>query len=388
MLKLSELRSDFVNHILAMKKKETKKVLVGMSGGVDSSVTAALLKKAGFDVIGIHMRLFSTPDKKDARDAEKVCRFLGIPFFALDARKKFRELVIDYFVKEYEEGRTPNPCVICNLEIKFKLLLGEMARIKADYLATGHYARIKLKTQKHAPSKVEGSKLKGATKKSKISKKTFRLHRADDESKDQSYFLYRLTQKELSKAVFPLGDLKKTDVRKMAEKWKLPVAKKDESQDVCFIPAEGVEKFLANKIRMRPGPIMEGKNIIGTHKGLPLYTLGQRKRLGVGGRGPYYVFKKDRKKNAILVTNKFDHANFETEKAEISQVTWISEKPKFPLEAMIVTRYRKKPVCGTIEAHGKTYIITFLKPERLITPGQSAVFYSKKGEVLGGGIII
>lgn len=356
----------------------SKKVIVAMSGGVDSSVVAAMLKKEGYDVIGIFMNFWkdSNSDTKyenkccsleSIQSARAVAWVIGIPFYVINVQNEFKKRVVDYFLDEIKMGNTPNPCVACNKEIKFKLLLEKMIALKADYVATGHYARI----MKHKTWDMEHK---------------FGLFEAKDKSKDQSYFLYKLDQKELSKILFPLGDYTKVEVRKMAKKFGLPVYDKEESQDICFVPKKGYENFLRKMLRLKKGKIcdFQGKTL-GTHEGLPLYTLGQRKGIKIGGRGPYYVVEKDFKRNTLVVGNEKDLFKSEL---KIKNVNWIWKKPKFPLKTLVKIRYKSLPAYGIIDMDKKYQIkILFDNPQRAVTPGQSAVFYGENGEVLGGGII-
>lgn len=350
--------------VLVMEKK--KKIIVGMSSGVDSSVSAALLKKQGFDVLGffILMQGDSEKTKKEIDDVKKVCDVLKISLKIIDARKRFKDEVIGYFLKEYATGKTPNPCVYCNENLKLKILFEEMKKEKACAVATGHYAKIKK------------------------NRKVYKLFEAKDENKDQSYFLYRLSQKQLEKIVFPLGDYEKKEVRELAKKFNLPVWEKKESQDVCFLAGLEINDFLQKNIKMKKGDIVDevGKKI-GRHAGLPLYTLGQRKGIEIGGTGPYYVFKKDYAKNLLVVTNEKKGETLFSKEAVLEAVNWISDIPKLPTRLQSRIRYRSELCYTTIKRHKSRYIIEFEKPQRAVTPGQSVVFYSKKGEVIGGGII-
>lgn len=340
-----------------------KKIIVAMSGGVDSSVTALLLKNKGYDVRGVFLDFFG--NKKSVSEVKKVSKKIGIPIEAIDSSKDFKRKVIDYFLKELKDGNTPNPCVVCNKEIKFRILIEKMLALKADYVATGHYARIIEYTTCNK-------------------KNQFGLAEAKDNSKDQSYFLYRLGQEELSKILFPLGGYTKVEVRKMAKKFGLHVHDKEESQDVCFIPEKGYENFLRKMLRLKQGKITDisGK-ILGVHEGLPLYTLGQRKGIKLGGDGPYYVIRKDIEKNRLVVSNKKENAKLFNKKIKLEKINWTAGKPKFPFKALVRTRYRSPLVYATITKD----TVAFESPQKAITPGQSAVFYSKKGEVLGGGTI-
>ena len=298
-----------------------KKVVVAMSGGVDSSVSAALLKRAGFNVEGVFLKLCRSPKFAEAaKKAKKVVQTLKIPFRVLDLQKQFKKKIIDYFSKEYQAGKTPNPCVVCNKEIKFGFLL----RLGADFVATGHYARLR-----------EG-----------------KLLMAKDKNKDQSYFLWKLSQKQLKHILFPVGNYTKPEVRKLAKKFKLPVFDSPESQDICFnLPS-----------RMK------------------FYTVGQRKGIGLSG-GPFWVLGRDSKKNLILTKNEKDLYKKEL---FFKNANWLSGKsPKFPLKVKAKIRYRSKLALATVYQNHK---VIFGQPQRAITSGQSVVFYQGEA-LLGGGII-
>lgn len=322
-----------------------QKVFVAMSGGVDSSVSAALLKKQGFEVVGVFMRLNNNSESAE-RSAHFVAKKLGIDFLVFDLQKDFKRKVVEPFLKEAKEGKTPNPCVICNPQIKFGLFLQKAFKLKAQLVATGHYVKLKNK----------------------------RLYQGKDSNKDQSYFLYRLDKKQLSKIIFPLGDFKKEQVVKMAKKMKLPYEQK-ESFDICFVP--DYRKFL------RHGKIvdLEGKKL-GEHRGLALYTIGQR--ANIGGPGPFFVVRKDTKKNLLIASNK--EQDLFSREFLVKNVNWIN-KIKLPAKAEVKIRYRSKSEPAKISKKGSQLKVEFMKPQRAITPGQSAVFY-KGGEVLGGGIIV
>jgi len=355
--------------------KKNKKVVVAMSGGIDSSVVAALLKKEGYDVVGLFMRMhnFSKPD-----DAKKTSEKLGIDFKIIDARKEFKKRVIDYFVNEYKKGRTPNPCVECNRWIKFNFLIKELIKQKADHIATGHYARIN-----------ENSKCKTQNDKSKC--KNYKLITAEDKNKDQSYFLWTLNQKQLAKILFPIGDYTKTKIKKIAKDLKLPTYKNKESQEICFIKDVDLYKFLNSKIKTKKGDIItiNGKKV-GKHKGLHLYTIGQRKGIRIGGIGPFYVVDKNYKKNELIVAQSdFNEALFKKEMM-VENINWIN-KINLPTKCKVKIRYLHPAVpCRVMNYESRImnheYKVVFDKKQRAITPGQSAVFYLKD-EVLGGGII-
>lgn len=358
-------------------KTRNKKVICAISGGVDSSVAAALLKEQGYNVEGIFLKFLpkSLPFPGSLRSAEKVAKKLDIPLKVLDASKEFRKYVINYFIKEYSRGYTPNPCVTCNQKIKFGFLLKQALSLGAEYVATGHY--VKVKSQKSALSKVEGSKVKSI----------YKLLRAKDRAKDQSYFLWTLTQKQLKYLLFPIGDYTKRQVRNLALKFGLPTACRKESQDICFVLEKDYSVFLKRYLKnIKPGSIKttEGE-VVGQHQGLPLYTIGQRKGIGLAG-GPFYVVELDFKDNALIVSkNERDLYAWGLKARDISWI--LGKEPKFPLKIQAQIRYRHRSVPAVIkELRAKIYDVRFKKLQRAVTPGQSVVFYSKD-EVLGGGII-
>jgi len=286
-----------------------------------------------------------------------VAAKLNIPFYVFNFEKEFKKKVVDYFLKEERAGLTPNPCVVCNKEIKFGLLLKKVLSLKADYIATGHYAR----------------------------KKDNKLLKGKDKDKDQSYFLWQLNQKMLKRILFPLGNYNKTKVKKLAKKFKLPVLNIPESQEICFIQTT-INDFLKGHLKPNPGKIIDDKGkTIGEHQGLWFYTIGQRKSIELPG-GPFYVLDKNVKKNLLIVTK--NERGLYRKELIAKNVNWLSGKtPKLPLEAKVKIRYRHSDVSAIIkkQRNGKIKVI-FSKPQRAITPGQSAVFYKSK-ELVGGGII-
>ena len=349
-----------------------------MSGGIDSSVAAALLKKGGnlafapfggqgFDVTGVFMKLYPGSLRGSEKRARKVAKILGIPFYVLNFEKEFKRKVIDYFLEEYEKGRTPNPCVVCNKEIKFGLLLEKSLGLGADFIETGHYVK---------KSKVKSQK----------SKVIYKLLRGKDREKDQSYFLWQLTQKQLKHILFPIGNYTKKEVRNLAKKFKLPVLDVSESQEICFIQTT-INDFLSRFLKSKPGKIVDSKGkVIGEHQGLWFYTIGQRKGLGLAG-GPWYVLEKDLKRNILVVTK--NEKDLEKKELKAGNVNWISgAPPKLPLKVKAKIRYRHNLAMAEItrQLEDRNYIVRFAKPQRAITPGQSVVFY-KGEEILGGGII-
>lgn len=336
-----------------------KKAIVALSGGIDSAVSAAILKDSGFSVKGVFMKLF--PGKKGKVSeikARKTAKILGIPFSVLTLEKEFKKRVIECFLKDSKKGLTPNPCIVCNKEIKFGLFLEKALKQKADFIATGHYARTK-----------DG-----------------RLLKAKDKEKDQSYFLWRLSQKQLKKVIFPIGVHSRQEVEKMAKKFKLPFAGVRKSQEICFIPGT-VGEFLKNNLKSKPGQIINARgDVLGKHQALHFYTIGQRKGIELSG-GPYYVLDKDFKKNVLIVT-KNERDLFKKE-LYIRQVNWlIGKKPVLPLKINAKIRYRQKASSAKIfkKSNSEFYRLVFDKAQRAVTPGQSVVFY-QGSEILGGGII-
>jgi tRNA-specific 2-thiouridylase len=355
-----------------MKSKKT--VVVGMSGGVDSSVVAALLKKQGFDVIGVFMKNWSEDFGdygctwvQDSEDARKVAQLLNIPFYIWDFEKEYYSKVVEYFLREYKAGRTPNPDVMCNSEIKFKVFLDRALKLGADFVATGHYARIE--------SRIKNKELR------------YRLLKGVDLTKDQSYFLYTLKQEQLAKILFPIGDLKKSEVRKLAKKFKLPNAEKKDSQGICFIGKINVTEFLKAHIKGKKGEIVTSSGqVLGHHSGLPFYTIGQREGMNLGGNGPYYVVSKNFKANKLVVTNNKEDKGLWKKEFTVSDLSWVGSVPKLPLRTGVTIRYHHPEEGARVEGRGERLRVTFTKPQRAITEGQAAVFY-KGDELLGGGII-
>jgi tRNA-specific 2-thiouridylase len=357
------------------------KVFVGISGGVDSTTTALLLKEQGFEVTGLHMRLWkekgSLPEVKAREEEENVRRIaedLGIKLRVVDLRREFKKEIVDYFISEYERGRTPNPCVRCNREIKFGLLFKKAMDLGADYFATGHYVRIK----KTAAPDASGKK-----------KEIYKLIEAKDIPKDQSYFLYNLDQKILSKTIFPLGGLTKPEVREIARKKGLSVHDKAESQEVCFIADKYYGEFLTRmKTKMKPGEIVdEAGNVLGEHRGLPLYTIGQRRDIRIGGTGPYFVVGMDYKKNSLIVSRETEDERLFARAFTLRDVNWVAGRPeKFPLRAKVKTRYRMEAVGATVFREKGRVVVRLSKKSRAVMPGQSAVLYVRS-EVIGGGVI-
>ncbi|NNV01964.1 tRNA 2-thiouridine(34) synthase MnmA [Brevibacillus sp. MCWH] len=360
-----------------MKRPEDTRVVVGMSGGVDSSVTAYLLKQQGYDVIGIFMKNWDDTDEfghctaeEDFQDVRRVCEQIGIPYYTVNFEKEYMEKVFQYFLDEYKRGRTPNPDVMCNREIKFGELLDKVMDLGADYIATGHYARVEYRD--------------GA----------YRLLRGVDTNKDQSYFLNALNQHQLSKTMFPLGSLTKPQVREIAEKAGLATAKKKDSTGICFIGERNFREFLQNYLPAKPGNIetVDGE-VIGRHDGLMYYTLGQRQGLGIGGGHgktgqPWFVVDKDLERNVLIVAEGAGHPRLYSTSLIATDVNWISGKePESAFTCTAKFRYRQPDQGVTVHLReGNTVEVVFDQPQKAVTPGQAVVFYNGE-ECLGGGII-
>jgi tRNA-uridine 2-sulfurtransferase len=355
-----------------MKAQEKKKktVVVGMSGGVDSSVTAALLKQQGFDVIGVFMKNWSQDFgdygctwAQDSEDARKVAQVLDIPFYVWNFEKEYYDHVVEYFLREYKAGRTPNPDVMCNSEIKFKVFMEKALNLGADFIATGHYARVK-KTSSG-----------------------YKLLKGIDPAKDQSYFLYTLDQEQLARVLFPIGEYLKPKVRALAKKFRLPNFDKKDSQGICFIGKINVTEFLREHIKARAGKIVTtAGERLGQHTGLPYYTIGQRGGIGVGGSGPYYVVAKQPKTNTLVVTNDKEDPKLWRSEFTITDISWTNQPSKAPFKLGVSIRYHHPEYSAEIKKAPGGLKVKFAKPQRAITPGQAAVFY-KGDELIGGGII-
>lgn len=344
-----------------------KKVLVGMSGGVDSSVTAAILKEKGYDVSGVTLNLIGDAANSTIEDAKKVAKVLGIQHQVLNLESEFKKSVIDYFVDEYLHGRTPNPCVQCNPKIKFGLLLDYALKNGFDCVATGHYANIEYDD------------------KSRI----YKLKKSET-SKDQSYFLYKLSQNQLSKALFPIGNYEKSYTRTLAEKYGLPVAHKTDSQDICFIKdithAEFIENYLNKKAASGDFVTDKGEKV-GMHKGIINYTVGQRKGLGISWKCPLYVSKIDADKNLVILS---ELESGYKDKMEIKDTNFIIPCDiNSEISAFVKIRSRFKEVpCKFFRNSESIATIIFDEPQKFPAPGQSAVLYDENGYVIGGGTIV
>lgn len=363
----------------------SNKILVGISGGVDSAVACSLLKQEGYAVSAAFFRFWDSGESshRALADAQKICEKLAVPLEVIDARQDFQKTVIDYFLAEYAAGRTPNPCVLCNERMKFKKLLESADQKDIHWVATGHYARLR---REFPISNLACRQAGFQFRKDKECK----LAIAEDKDKDQSYFLYRLGQAELSRIIFPLGGYQKSAVRQLAKDLELPVFEKSDSQDVCFLADNDLRKFLQGKIDLSEGEIVDPDGrVIGRHKGLPLYTVGQRRGIEIGGDGPYFVVSKDVKKSRLIVTNDPDHPALVKKNIDLEDVVWTDDKPEFPLEVLVRTRYRQPLKRAIIKAQddADSCVLEFSQGQKVIAPGQSAVFYTEDGEVLGGGII-
>jgi tRNA-uridine 2-sulfurtransferase len=367
------------------------RVVVGLSGGVDSAVTAHLLKTQGYEVIGIFMKNWEDDDRpagafdnspqycssnEDFVDAAAVADVIGIEIEHVNFAAEYKDRVFAEFLREYQAGRTPNPDVLCNAEIKFRAFLDHAMRLGAEKIATGHYARVRERDGK------------------------FELLKGLDETKDQSYFLHRLNQAQLSKTLFPVGELRKSEVRRIAEEIGLPNAKKKDSTGICFIGERPFREFLNRYISKEPGPIKDERGrVIGEHQGLSFYTLGQRQGLGIGGirakgaqRGggehePWFVARKDIPNNTLWVVQGHDHAWLQSSALDADDASWVAGRPPALGTYAAKTRYRQADApCELTAAAGSAFHLDFSQAQWAVTPGQSAVLYD--GEVcLGGGVI-
>ena len=392
-----------------IRRKNAQRIIVAMSGGVDSSVAAAILKRTGFafpqgqgnpersrrvDVIGVFIKFWAEHKRGELPGlnrccspeaeirARKVAKILKIPCYVFNFEKEFKKRVVDYFFYEHKKGTTPNPCVVCNKEIKFGLLLEKALSLDADFVATGHYARLRREIPNGAQPKA-GREVGGLESKFQIP--DYKLLKAKDKNKDQSYFLWQLSQNQLSRILFPIGNYTKEEVRKLAKKFGLPVFDTSESQEICFISGN-IEDFFKKYLKEKPGNIVDKQGkILGRHRGLWFYTIGQRKGIGLSG-GPYFVLDKNIKQNVLIVTK--NEKNLLKKELSVNNINWILGKaPKFSLKIKAKIRYRHQPASATIsKIQSRKYKILFDRPQRAITSGQSVVFY-KGQELLGGGII-
>lgn len=338
-----------------------KRVAVALSGGVDSSAAALLLKEAGHEIIGIHMSILDSPHfEHQAHQAELICHILGIPFHIVNLQREFDLYVVDYFCQEYRHGRTPNPCIACNRYIKFGFLLQKALSLSTDYLATGHYAGIE-----HSDD-------------------SYHLLKGVDRSKDQSYFLYTLSREKLKHILFPLGDYTKAEVRQIAQRGGLPVTIKP-SQDACFISQKNCRTFLNQRVSGTPGDIVDVQGrILGRHQGIVFYTIGQRHGLGLASGKPLYVIKIEPEHNRIVLG---EEKELYSRKVTAQKLSWVADElPSVPITITAKIRYRSRQASAILFPKGESATILFARSQRAVTPGQAIVFY-KGAEVLGGGTI-
>jgi tRNA-specific 2-thiouridylase len=353
-----------------------ERVLVAMSGGVDSAVAAALLQRQGYDVVGVTLRLYTEPDHaalpsrrtccgvEDVGDARAAARRIGIPHYVLNMEREFERDVLDYFVGEYERGRTPNPCLACNQHVKFSTLLDRALAMGADRLATGHYAR--------AEQDEDGE--------------VYRLHRAADAEKDQSYVLYTLQQEALSRTLFPLGAMTKGETRTVARELGLPLAEKPDSVDICFVPGGDYRRVLAERgVRMEPGAIVDETGIeVGRHAGVANYTVGQRRGLGLAGPTPRFVTGVDPERNIVVIGGA---ESLLVSGLEAREPSWVSVPPSVGEQLTARVRYHSEDIpCRVADVDAAAFRLTFDRPVRAVAPGQAAVLY-RGPEVVGGGTI-
>lgn len=351
-----------------------KTVVVGMSGGVDSSVVAVLLKEQGYNVIGIFMKNWEETDKdgnctaaKDYEDVVKVCEKLDIPYYSVEFVEEYWNNVFTHFLKEYEQGYTPNPDVLCNREIKFKVFLDKARELGADYLATGHYCQNKM---------VNGKR---------------RLVKGVDKGKDQTYFLYTMKDHILENVLFPIGHIEKSEVRRIAAEYDLSTKIKKDSTGICFIGERKFREFISKYISSQQGEFRQlDETVIGKHHGACFYTLGQRKGLGLGGSGkPWFVVSKNMNDNIVYVERGDSHPALFCDELYANEISWVDEtfSPKYPIRCMAKVRYRQKDQECIIESENDGVLyVTFSQPQRAVTPRQSVVFYD--GDICLGGAMI
>ena len=354
---------------------DNKRVVVAMSGGVDSSVAALLLKRQGYDVVGVTMRLWSVEDEaaaplnkrccsvEDVQDARRVCDAIGARHYYMNFEREFRQHVIDYFVREYDRGRTPHPCLACNDKIKFDFLLRRALFMDADYIATGHYARIRRECER------------------------VRLLKGIDAGKDQSYVLFTLRQPELQRLLLPVGEFPKSEIRRIAADAGLPIADKPDSQEICFIPDGDYRKFVGERVEPKPGDMVDADgNVLGTHPGIQFFTIGQRRGLGLRGNtgAPMYVTAIDAASNRIVLGRLEDLLRHELWASRINYIA--GDLPHEPLEVTAKIRYKASEEPATLIPRGDWAELRFYEPQRAVTPGQAVTFYQGE-EIIGGGII-
>jgi tRNA-uridine 2-sulfurtransferase len=337
------------------------RVFIAMSGGIDSSAAACILKEAGYEVCGVHFTVEYAVSTQEKSAVEQICRLLDIPLYCIDISSEFSEKIVDYFCYEYQRGRTPNPCIRCNKTIKFGFLLEKIKEMGGDYLATGHYARI---------DRIDSG---------------YRLLKGIDKKKDQSYFLYQLTQRELAHVLFPVGEMSKDAVKSKVLELGVSLHRSRESQDICFIPDNDSRTFLMERSDCTPGEIVDIKGkVLGSHKGLPLYTIGQRQGMGISSIEPLYVVSIDAVNNRLIVGHETD---LYRNKLTAENVNWISgDVPCVPQRITAKIRYGSPEKPAVVYITGKHAEVVFDEPQKAAAPGQSVVFYNDE-EVLGGGII-
>jgi len=358
-----------MQQVSKVARKKSPKVLVALSGGVDSAVAAALLKEQGYAVTGAHMVCWDEGPyctaEEDRASAIKVASHLQIPLKIFDFRKEYKKAVVDYFVSEYKEGLTPNPDIACNKEIKFGIFFDKAKELGYDYIATGHYVRLE---------------------KSKTGEKE--LLSGLDPNKDQSYFLYMLQQRHLNHSIFPIGHLTKEEVRRIARNLNLPNAERKDSQGICFIGEVSIKEFLKERMKYRFGEVVNLKGkVLGKHEGLAFYTIGQREGLSISEKIPHYVVSKQKKTNRLIVAPLGDKQAFSTE-IFVKKLSWVGNKPKKDEMIQARIRYRQPLFKAKISRlSDKLLTLTCLEPQRAVTPGQAAVLYSNGSKVLGGGLI-
>lgn len=373
-----------------------KTVFVGLSGGVDSSVAALLLKEQGYRVVGVYMKNWSKdlpgmpcPWKEDYQDAKRIAAQLGIDFKMYDFETEYFDKVVEYMLDGFKSGITPNPDIMCNQEIKFKLFLDAALKDGADFIAMGHYARIVSSNQELGISRVSPAKKQIADSEFLVPS----LLQAKDSNKDQTYFLYRVSREALNKTLFPLGDLTKPEVRELAKKANLITAAKKESMGICFVGKVGIKDFLEQFVSQKPGSVIDQNNkTVGTHDGAIFYTIGQRHGLSVGGGLPYYVVGKSMKDNEVYVTTDLQDDRLWSNRLTLTSVHWISGTTNYQppsTNLSVRTRHRAKliKVNKLNKLSNGDWKAELEEDVRAITPGQSAVFYSGE-ECLGGGIVI
>ena len=351
------------------------RVVVAMSGGVDSSVAALLLHRQGYEVIGVTMRLWPgdestvTPDHQsccsveDIQDARRVCQIIGVPHYVFNVEREFRAHVLEYFVTEYQRGRTPHPCIACNDRIKFDFLMGRARFMDAEYVATGHYARVA-----DAPGTAARRLLTGA-----------------DAAKDQSYVLFGLDQEQLSHLLFPIGEYSKEQVRSLAAEAGLPVADKKDSQDICFVPQGDYREFLRERISSRPGELVDTYgNVLGAHPGIEFFTIGQRRGLGIASGERLFVTKVEQESRRVVLAPEEELYHRGVLVEAVNYIAGVP--PGEPVRVTAKVRYNARALDATLEPGGEDSALWFDAPQRAITPGQAAVFY-QGDQLLGGGLI-